>query len=59
VFAANHQLLQEMYVVRIKEKSRMQDSWDIFEMVRAVPGANDPLTLIQPSQQENPCPIAG
>jgi len=25
----------------------------------AVPGANDPLTLIQPSQQENPCPIAG
>ena len=59
VFAANHQLLQEMYVVRIKEKSRMQDQWDIFEMVRTVPGANDPLTLIQPSQQENPCPIAG
>lgn len=59
VFAANHQLLQEMYVVRIKDKSRMQDQWDIFEMIRAVPGANDPLTLIQPSQQENPCPIAG
>jgi branched-chain amino acid transport system substrate-binding protein len=59
VFAANHQLLQEMYVVRIREKSRMQDQWDIFEMVRAVPGANDPLTLIQPSQLENPCPIAG
>lgn len=58
VFAPNHQLLQEMYVVRIKEKSRMQDKWDIFEMVRAVPGPNDPLTLIQPSQQENPCPIA-
>jgi branched-chain amino acid transport system substrate-binding protein len=59
MFAANHQLLQEMYVVRIKEKSRMQDQWDIFEMVRTVPGASDPLTLIQPSQQENPCPIAG
>jgi hypothetical protein len=25
----------------------------------AVPGANDPLTLVQPSQQENPFPIAG
>ena len=59
VFAANHQLLQEMYVVRIREKNGMQDKWDIFEMIRAVPGANDPLTLIQPSQLENPCPIAG
>ncbi len=58
VFAPNHQLLQEMFVVRIKEKGKMKDQWDIFETVRAVPAANDPLTLIQPSQQENPCPIA-
>jgi branched-chain amino acid transport system substrate-binding protein len=57
-FARNHQLLQEMYVVRIKEKARMQDRWDIFEVVRPVPGPDDPLTLIQPSQQENPCPLA-
>jgi branched-chain amino acid transport system substrate-binding protein len=58
VFARNHQLLQEMYVVRIKEKGEMQDQWDIFDIVRPVPGPDHPLTLIQPSQQENPCPMA-
>jgi branched-chain amino acid transport system substrate-binding protein len=57
-FARNHQLLQEMYVVRVKDKSKMQDQWDIFDVVRAVPGATDALTLIQPSQQDNPCAIA-
>ena len=55
VFAKNHQLLQEMYVVKIREKQKMQDQWDIFEIVRAVPGPGDPLTLIQPGDQENPC----
>ncbi|MGH8630249.1 MAG: ABC transporter substrate-binding protein [Burkholderiales bacterium] len=57
-FARNHQLLQEMYVVRIKDKPKMQDRWDIFEVVRPVPGPGDPLTLIQPSQQDNPCALA-
>jgi branched-chain amino acid transport system substrate-binding protein len=58
VFARNHQLLQEMYVVRIKEKQKMKDQWDIFDLVRAVPGPGDPLTLIQPAAQENPCALA-
>ena len=57
-FARNHQLLQEMYVVRIKEKTKMLDRWDIFDVVRPVPGPGDPLTLIQPSQQDNPCALA-
>jgi branched-chain amino acid transport system substrate-binding protein len=57
VFARNHQLLQEMYVVKIKDKQKMKDKWDIFEMVRAVPGSGDPLTLIQPTAQENPCAL--
>lgn len=57
VFAKNHQLLQEMYVVKIREKQKMQDQWDIFEIVRAVPGPGDPLTLIQPSARENPCSL--
>jgi hypothetical protein len=25
----------------------------------ALPGANDPFTPLRPSEQENPCPIAG
>lgn len=55
VFAKNHQLLREMYVVKFREKQRMQGQWDIFELIRALSGPDNPLTLIQPSIQENPC----
>jgi branched-chain amino acid transport system substrate-binding protein len=54
----DHQLLQEMYVVVIKDKAKMKDKWDIFELVETVPGANQSLELIQPTQQENPCTFA-
>ncbi len=29
----DHQLLQEMYVVEVKDRSKMKDKWDIFEIV--------------------------
>lgn len=51
----DHQLLQEMYVVKVKDKARSKDQWDIFDVVEAVPGARESLELIQPTQQENPC----
>jgi branched-chain amino acid transport system substrate-binding protein len=51
----DHQLLQEMYVVKVKDKARSKDKWDIFEVVEAVPGAKESLELIQPTQAENPC----
>jgi branched-chain amino acid transport system substrate-binding protein len=54
----DHQLLQEMYVVKVKDKTKMKDKWDIFEIVQAVPGANESLELIQPTQTENPCKMA-
>jgi len=53
----DHQLLQEMYVVQVKEKARSKDKWDIFDIVRAVPGPKDSLELIQPTQTENPCKL--
>ena len=56
--AWDHQLLQEMYVVVIKDKAKMKDKWDIFDLVETVPGANESLELIQPTQQENPCTLA-
>ena len=56
-FARNHQMLQEMYVVRIKDRNKMADRWDIFDVVRAVPGPGDPLELIQPTAQESPCAL--
>jgi branched-chain amino acid transport system substrate-binding protein len=53
----DHQLLQEMYVVVVKDKGKMKDKWDIFDLVETVPGANESLELIQPTQQENPCTL--
>jgi branched-chain amino acid transport system substrate-binding protein len=54
----DHQLLQEMYVVVIKDKAKMKDKWDIFDLVETVPGPGESLELIQPTQQENPCTMA-
>ncbi|MBI1963906.1 MAG: ABC transporter substrate-binding protein [Candidatus Rokubacteria bacterium] len=54
----DHQLLQEMYVVRVKDKKDSKDKWDIFELIQPVPAANESLELIQPTRQENPCTMA-
>jgi branched-chain amino acid transport system substrate-binding protein len=54
----DHQLLQEMYVVKVKSKAHAKDKWDIFEIVRAEPGPKDSLEAIQPTQAENPCKMA-
>jgi branched-chain amino acid transport system substrate-binding protein len=54
----DHQLLQEMYVVKVKDKAKMKDKWDIFDIVQPVPGANEDFELIQPTQAENPCRMA-
>ncbi|HET7874588.1 MAG TPA: ABC transporter substrate-binding protein [Methylomirabilota bacterium] len=56
--AWDHQLLQEMYVVKVKEKAAAKDKWDIFDLVEAVPRADESLELIQPTRQENPCTMA-
>ena len=54
----DHQMLQEMYVVVIKDKAKMKDKWDIFDLVETVPGSNESLELIQSTRQENPCTLA-
>jgi branched-chain amino acid transport system substrate-binding protein len=56
--AWDHQLLQEMYVVRVKDKAKMKDKWDIFDIVQPVPGAKESLELIQPTMAENACKMA-
>ena len=35
----DHQLLQEMYVVKVKNKANSKNRWDIFDVIEAVPGA--------------------
>jgi branched-chain amino acid transport system substrate-binding protein len=60
VFRAwDHQLLQEMYVVTVKDKAKIKDKWDIFDIVLPVPGNNESLETIQPSREENPCSMTG
>jgi branched-chain amino acid transport system substrate-binding protein len=54
----DHQLLQEMYVVAVKDRAKMKDKWDIFDIVMPVPAANESLELIQPTKEENPCTMA-
>ena len=54
----DHQLLQEMYVVEVKEPSQSKDQWDIFEVIEPQPGPDQDLELIQPTQEENPCNMA-
>jgi branched-chain amino acid transport system substrate-binding protein len=54
----DHQLLQEMYVVKVKDKKDAKDQWDIFELVQPVPAPGESLELIQPTRQENPCTMA-
>ena len=56
--AWDHQLLQEMYVVEVKEPSAAKDQWDIFEVIEPQPGPDQDLELIQPTQEENPCNLA-
>lgn len=51
----DHQLLQEMYVVRVKEPGEAKDQWDIFEILEPQPGPDQDLELIQPTMEENPC----
>jgi len=55
---SDHSLLQEMFVVKVKDKADMQDKWDIFEIVEASPGNGERLDVIQPTQEENACEMA-
>ena len=52
---SDHSLLQEMFVVKVKDEADMADKWDIFEIVEASPGKNEMLDAIQPTQEENAC----
>jgi branched-chain amino acid transport system substrate-binding protein len=51
----DHQLLQEMFVVKVKDKAKAKDKWDIFELVEPSPGLTESLELIQPTKAENGC----
>ena len=47
-----------LFVVKVKEKARAKDKWDIFEIVEASPRPDESLELIQTTKAENACSFA-
>lgn len=55
--AWDHQLMQPMYVVEAKDKSKWKDKWDIFEIVSESPGRGDSLESIAIPKSESECKL--
>jgi len=51
----DHQLIQEAYPFTVKPKGQAKDKWDILAFGAAVPAANQPLEVINPSKELNAC----
>jgi branched-chain amino acid transport system substrate-binding protein len=54
----DHQLIQEAYPFTVKDKGQSKDKYDFLKLGAAVPGPNEPLEVINPTQAQNPCTFA-
>jgi len=54
----DHQLIQEAYPFTVKDKGQSKDKYDFLKLGAAVPGPNEPLEIINPTQAQNPCTFA-
>ena len=55
--AWDHQLIQEAYTFSPKPKGQAKDQWDLITLGAAVPGANEPLEVLNPTKEQNPCTL--
>jgi branched-chain amino acid transport system substrate-binding protein len=53
----DHQLIQEAYPFTVKPKGQAKDQWDLITLGAAVPAANEPLEVINPTKEQNPCSL--
>jgi branched-chain amino acid transport system substrate-binding protein len=53
----DHQLMQEAYPFTVKPKGQAKDRWDLIALGGAVPGASEPLEVLAPTREQNPCSI--
>src|SRR6516165_1332110 len=53
----DHQLIQEAYPFTVKPKGQAKDKWDFLALGPAVPNANEPLEIINPTKEQNPCTL--
>jgi branched-chain amino acid transport system substrate-binding protein len=51
----DHQLMQEAYPFTVKPKGEAKDKWDLITLGAAVPDANEPLEILAPTKEQNPC----
>jgi len=51
----DHQLMQEAYPFTAKPKGQAKDKWDLMALGAAVPGQNQPLDVLAPTKEQNPC----
>src|SRR5471030_2429688 len=53
----DHQLVQEAYPFSPKAKGHAKDQWDMITLGSAIPNANEPLEVINPTKEQNPCTL--
>jgi branched-chain amino acid transport system substrate-binding protein len=54
----DHQLIQEAYPFTVRPKGQAKDQWDFLALGAAVPGANEPLEVINPTKEQNACTMS-
>ncbi len=55
--AWDHQLMQPMYVVQAKDKSKWKDKWDIFDVISESPARSESLESIAIQKNESQCTL--
>ena len=53
----DHQLIQEAYTFSPKPKGQAKDKWDLIALGAAVPGADEPMEVLNPTKEQNPCSL--
>jgi branched-chain amino acid transport system substrate-binding protein len=53
----DRQLIQEAYPFSVRPKGKAKDKWDFLELGAAVPNADQPMEILNPTEQQNPCVI--
>ncbi|MDH4175519.1 MAG: ABC transporter substrate-binding protein [Betaproteobacteria bacterium] len=51
----DHQMMQEAYTFTVKPKGQAKDKWDTLAFGPAVPAADQPLEILAPTKEQNPC----
>jgi branched-chain amino acid transport system substrate-binding protein len=53
----DHQLIQEAYTFSPKPKGHAKDQWDLITLGPAVPGPDEPMEVLNPTKEINPCTL--